>query len=164
MRLMATAGALNGERDYYEYAETASTKGLPGEAKAALTQGKAAGALNASKPLVAEISKTVDSKVAGDRAALPALDREARNAANGKAALGTADAYYGYGDFAKAADLYRVALTKGGVDADTVNLRLGAALARSGDKAGAAAALANVKSGTRAQLAQYWTIWMSKTA
>ncbi len=164
MRLMSTAGALNGERDYAEYAETAATRGLPGEAKAALTQGKAAGALNASKPYVADLSKSVDSKVGADRASLPGLDRDARNAANGKAALGTADAYYGYGDFAKAADLYRVALTKGGVDSDTANLRLGAALARSGDKAGAAAALANVKNGPRVQLAQYWTIWLNKQA
>lgn len=164
MRLMAAAGALNGERDYAEYAETASTKGLPGEAKAALTQGRAAGALSASKPFVVELTKIVDSKVNADRAALPGLDREARNASTGKTAAGTADAYYGYGDFAKAADLYRVALTKGSVDSDTINLRLGAALARSGDKAGATAALANVKSGARAQLAQYWTIWMSKAA
>jgi len=164
MRLMAAADALKGERDYAEYAETASTKGLPGEAKAALTQGRAAGALSASKPFVAELSKSVDAKVNADRAALPSLDREARKAATGKAAAGTADAYYGYGEFAKAADLYRVALTKGGVDSDTINLRLGASLARGGDKAGAAAALANVKPGPRAQLAQYWTIWMSKQA
>jgi len=162
MRLMAAAGALNGERDFAEYAETASMKGLPGEAKAALAAGKAKGALNATKPFVVELSKTVDGKVAADRAALPGLDRESRAAANGKAALGTADAYFGYGDYAKAADLYKVALTKGSVDADTANLRLGAALARSGDKAGATAALGNVHAGTRATLAQYWLIWLGQ--
>jgi len=164
MRLMATAGALNGERDYVEYAETAAVRGLPGEAKAALAQGRAAGALNSNRATTADLGKMVDGKVAGDRASLPGLDRDARKAATGKAAAGTADAYYGYGEYAKAADLYRFALTKGGVDSDTVYLRLGASLARSGDKAGAAAALANVKSGPRAQLAQYWMLWLSKQA
>ena len=45
------------------------------------------------------------------------------------------------GNYAKAAELYRVALAKPGVDADVANLHLGMALARAGDKAGATAAL-----------------------
>jgi len=161
LRLMSATGALTGEKDFFEYAETASIRGLPGEAKTALTAGKAAGALNSSKNYVVDLQKSVDAKVGADRASLPALDREARAAATGKSALGTADAYFGYGDYAKAADLYRTALAKGGVDADTANLRLGASLARSGDKAGAATAFANVH-GVRARIAQYWTIWMAR--
>ena len=53
----------------------------------------------------------------------------------------TAEAYYGYGDYAEAADLFRAALGKRGVDKDLANLRLGMSLARAGDKAGATAAL-----------------------
>lgn len=164
LRLMSAADALNGERDFAEYAETASMRGLPGEAKGVIAAGKAKGALNASKPFVVELTKNADSKVAADRAALPGLDREARNAATGKAALATADAYYGYGDYAKAAELYRVAVTKGSVDVDIANLRLGAALARGGDKAGATTAFGTVKSGPRANLAQYWLLWLGQKA
>ena len=161
LRLMFATGALAGEKDYFEYAETASIRGLPGEAKAALTAGRAAGFIDDKKKYVVDLQKNVDAKVAADRASLPGLDRDARNAATGRPALGTADAWFGYGDYGKAADLYRIALTKGGIDADTANLRLGAALARSGDKAGATAALANVH-GARAPIARYWTLWLAR--
>ena len=54
--------------------------------------------------------------------------------------------------------MYKLAGTKGGVDAATANLRLGASLAMAGDKAGAATALQMVTTGPRAQLAQFWLI------
>ena len=65
------------------------------------------------------------------------------------------EAYFGYGDYAKAADMFRAAQGKAGVDAELANLRLGMALAASGDKAGAATALAKV-TGPRAEVARYW--------
>ncbi len=160
-RLMDTAGALTGERDYAEYVETAIGKGLPGEAKAVLAEGVQKGALNSSKPYIAEYNKSITTRLAADRAGLAAIDKEARAAANGKTAMGQGDAYYGYGEYAKSAEMYRLALQKGGVDASTANLRLGAALARSGDKAGATAALANVTAPPRATLAKYWTTWLT---
>src|SRR3546814_17833849 len=39
MRLMRAAGAMKGEADYYEYANSAYIKGLPGAAKAVLDEG-----------------------------------------------------------------------------------------------------------------------------
>jgi hypothetical protein len=69
------------------------------------------------------------------------------------------NSYYGMGQYAKAADLYRQAVTKGGTDADVANLHLGMALARSGDKAGATAALSAVK-GARADIAKYWLLYL----
>ena len=162
MRLQSAAGALNGERDYAEYAGTALDKGLPGEAKTAVEAGIAKGMLATSKPYVAEIVRSANAKVAADKAALPSLEKESRT--NAKTALGTADAYYGYANYAKAADLYKLAAAGTTVDADTANLRLGAALARAGDKAGAAAAFKLVKGGARATLAQYWLIWIGQAA
>ena len=50
---------------------------------------------------------------------------------------------------------------KGGAGADLANLRLGIALARSGDKAGATAALNAVK-GTRAGIAQLWLAYLQR--
>lgn len=163
-RLMQTAGALNGERDYAEYVETAISKGLPGEAKTVLAEGIAKGMLSNSKPYVGEFNKSINKSLVADKASLPGLDKEARAAATGKPALGLADAYYGYGEFGKAADLYRVALTKGGVDAATANLRLGAALAKAGDKVGAMTVLATVKGSPREVIAGYWTIWVARKA
>jgi tetratricopeptide (TPR) repeat protein len=163
-RLMDSAGALNGERDYAEYVETAISKGLPGEAKTVLAEGVSKGMLSSSKPYIVEYSKSITTRIAADRAGLAAIDKEARASATGKTALGQGDAYYGYGDYAKAADLYRLALTKGGIDAATANLRLGASLAKSGDKAGATTALQLVKGSPRETLATYWIIWVGQKA
>jgi hypothetical protein len=72
---------------------------------------------------------------------------------------------YGYGQLAEAAAMYRLALSKGGVDADTVQIRLGMVLAKSGDKAGAQAAFQAVAGpGPRKAIAQYWLIWLAKKA
>ena len=73
--------------------------------------------------------------------------------------MSVGDGYYGYGNYAKAIELYKLALTKGGVDANMVNTRIGAALAKSGDKAGAKAAFAQV-TGPRKELADFWTVYL----
>jgi tetratricopeptide (TPR) repeat protein len=164
LRLMRASNALSGERDFVEYAETASLRGFPGEAKSVLDEGIAKGALQAGRPVVKELSATVTPKIAADRAALPGLEKEAAAAKTGRAALGTADAYLGYGDYAKAAALYKMALAKGGVDADIANLRMGLALGKSGDKAAARAAFEAVAGEPRKTLASYYLIWLAQQA
>lgn len=163
-RLMDTAGALNGERDYAEYVETAIGKGLPGEAKTVLDEGVAKKMLSSGKPYIAEYSKSITTRLAADKAGMAAADKDARSGTTGKTALGQGDAYYGYGNYAKSAEMYRLALTKGGVDPATANLRLGAALARGGDKPGATTAFQAVTSGPRATLAKYWLVWIAPNA
>jgi hypothetical protein len=74
--------------------------------------------------------------------------------------LRVADSLYGYGQYAEAAELYRAALQKGGVDANLANTRLGEALALAGQRAQAEAAFHAV-TGPRAELAQYWLLWLS---
>ncbi len=162
MRLQDAAGGLNGERDYFEYADTAASKGLPNEAKTVLDEGLANKNLSLSKPYIAELMKSVNAKIPADKAALPSLEKESKT--NPKTALLTADAFYGYADYAKAATLYRIAAASPTVNGDIANLRLGASLARAGDKDGAAAALNAVKAGNRATLAKYWLIWIGKAA
>ncbi len=81
-------------------------------------------------------------------------------APTGQMARTTADAFYGYGHYAEAADLYRAALQKGGEDANLVNTRLGASLALAGRRAEAEAAFHAV-TGTRATLAQFWLLWLA---
>lgn len=159
LRLMRANSALTGERDYLEYATTAILSGFPGEAKQVLDEGVSKGALQASTPAVKEMLDSVNSKVKADHASLAGLEKEANTARNGRSAMGTADAYLGYGEYAKAAALYKLALSKGEVDTDAANTRLGFALAKSGDRAGADAAFAAVSSAPRAQLAKYYTLW-----
>lgn len=163
MRLMRATKSLNGERDYYELAEAVNSKGLPGEAKAVLEAGIAAKAINPTKPAFKELLDSASSKVEQDRASLGGLEAKAKASSDGKLALNTGDAYYGYGEYAKAAALYRTALEKGSVDANLVNTRLGMALALAGQKAEAEAALKAV-SGPRADIAGYWLIWLNQQA
>ena len=160
-RLMDAAGALNGERDYAEYVETAIQRGYPAEAKTVLAEGVAKGMVSSSKPYIAEYNKSITTRLAADKAGMAAADKDARAAGTGKIALGQGDAYYGYADYSKAAEMYRLALTKGGVDTATANLRLGAALARGGDKAGATTALQAVSGAPRETLAKYWLLWLA---
>ena len=124
--------------------QLADKVGLPGEAQAIVNEGKAKGAYNAGSKAVSDIGAAAGAKVAADKASLAAAEKSAASAPTGKAALGTADAYFGYGDYAKAATLYRLALQKGGVDANTANLRLGMALAKAGQAAEAKQAFAQV--------------------
>jgi hypothetical protein len=160
-RLMRATKSLTGERDYYDYASSANDRGLPGEALAVLDLGAQTNNLSAAKagPLRSEIT----GRVAEDKKSLPASATKAKSAADGKMAMNTADAYLGYGEYAKAAELYQVALTKGGVDANMLNTRLGIALALQGQKDAAKTALASV-TGPRQQVANFWTIWLNQPA
>lgn len=163
MRLMAATKSLQGDYSYNEYAEAANRAGLPGEVKSLIDSGRASGQL---KPgALNDIYQVANSTVTADRASLPASEKSAAAAATGRVAVNTANAYLGYGDNAKAIQLYTLGLQKGGVDADEVNTRLGIALARSGDKAGAAAAFAKVGgTGARKTIADLWAVWVGSAA
>ena len=160
-RLMRLTKSIAGERDYFEYAALASERGLPGEAKSVVDEAMTSGKAPATSRPLTEIRTSATAKITSDRASLAGLERSAMASGNARSAVGTADAYLGYGDDAKAIALYRMALGKGGVDADVVNTRLGIALARSGDKAGARAAFSAVK-GARAELAAFWLLYLDQ--
>lgn len=164
LRLMRVNNALTGESDYIEYAQTAILGGFPGEAKQVLDEGIAKGALQAGTPSVKEMLDSVNSRVQSDQASLAGLEKEAKAAKTGRAAMGTADAYLGYGNYQKAIELYQVALEKGDVDGNAINTRLGFALAKSGNQAGADAAFAKVTEAPRAQLAKFYTLWANGAA
>jgi tetratricopeptide (TPR) repeat protein len=159
-RLQRATGSLAGEGDFYRYASSALAKGFPGEAKAVLDEGIAAKKINGSAAMFRDVLAAANGKVAADRASLAGLEKSALASVAARQAMVTGDAYLGYGEYAKAASLYRAALTKSGVDANLANLRLGIALARVGDNAGAAVALRAV-SGPRADIAKYWLLYLS---
>lgn len=165
-RLMRQTNSLAGESDYYDYANAALMKGYPGEAKAVIDQGMSSNMVDnkklATSKALADVKTTAAGKVAADKASLPAADKQARASANGAIAVNTGDAYLGYGMYAQAIDMYKVALQKG-ADANLVNLHMGEAQVESGDKAGAAASFAKV-TGPLQTVAQYWAIYANKGA
>lgn len=166
LRLMRATHSLAGERDYYDYANSALNRGFPGEAKAVIDEGMSSDMVDnkalANSKALADVKAVAAPKIAADKASLPASDKKARAAADGKQALLTADAYMGYGEYPQAISLYQVALQKGGgADPNVVNLHLGEAMALSGDKAGAAQAFAKV-TGANQPIAQYWAIFAAK--
>ena len=161
MRLARAAGALKGEADYHGFATALVAKGHLAEAKALLDEGAAAKAIDvkkqAFKDVAAKLTK-VPTRAAADAAAKAALA-----GGSAQAALAAGDALYGHGAFAEAANLYRAAAERPGADKNLANLRLGIALARAGDKAGATAAFSAV-GGAQAEVAKYWLAWLSSRA
>ncbi|CAM5290767.1 Tetratricopeptide (TPR) repeat protein OS=Sphingobium scionense OX=1404341 GN=GGQ90_000723 PE=4 SV=1 [Sphingobium scionense] len=92
---------------------------------------------------------------------MPALAKKAATASDGKAALNAADGYFSLGQYPQAVEQYRLALSKGSIDADRANARLGIALARSGDLPGAKTTLAQVTSGSNwSNVAGFWSVWV----
>lgn len=137
--------------------------GLPGEVKSVLDSGVAAGDIQ--KDRFGQMYKMADAAIPKDRASLSSSAKKIESASTGKPIAALAGAYLSYGQYDKAAQLYRQALSKGGVDANQVNTRLGISLGESGDYAGAKTAFAAVTGpGLRQQIAEMWTIWANNQA
>jgi len=163
LRLMDATNSLQSSYSYSEYAEAAWKQGLPNEVKSVIDRGRSRGEIDQSA--LSEIYGLASQRIAADRASLGASEKSAPTAANGRPAANTADAFASYGDYAKAIALYRLALEKGGVNADDINTSLGIALSKSGDKAGAAEAFGRVtEAGARKQIAELWTLWINNPA
>ena len=163
LRLMRASKAMTAKGEYYALASQLNEAGLPGEAKKVLDE---AVATNVGRPTDSSyrlLMTQVAGKVAEDQASLPGLETRAMAAPTGRLAFRTAEALLGYGDYAKAAALYRAAISKGGADLDPglANMRLGIALALAGNKAEAQTAFKAVN-GPRAALAAYWLDWLAR--
>jgi tetratricopeptide (TPR) repeat protein len=161
LRLMRVSKSLAGERDWYDYADAVNSAGFPGEAKAVIDEGVAMRMIDPKKQAFAELGRVAGARIAADRASLSADAAKAMAGSAGMPALKIGDAYYGYGDYAKAADFYRAALAKGGVDTGTAQLRLGMSLAQAGNRAEAETAFRAV-TGQKSDLAAYWLAWLSQ--
>lgn len=146
--------------DYLPFAVTLDQAGLPGETKAVIDAGVAAGALQANDSSISRLLSVANRRIAEDRAGLASQMTQARGAGNGQPARIAGDALFGYARYAEAAEMYRLALSKGGEDANLVNTRLGATLALAGQRAEAEAALRAV-TGPRAELASLWLAWLA---
>lgn len=157
LRLMRAANALQGSGDYTLYASAASEQGNFNEAQAVIDEGIAAKKVDPSASLAADIIKGLKAKPKATAADLEAASKMAKTAT---ATLAVGNRFYGMGNYARAAELYRVAIGAG-ADANLANLHLGMALVRSGDKAGATSAL-NAVGGNYAAIAKYWLLFVQQ--
>ncbi|WP_438725821.1 hypothetical protein ACR9YC_07315 [Parasphingorhabdus sp. DH2-15] len=159
MRLMRATNSLASERDYAEYVENADPRRLPGEVLNIIEEGIAKGTLKSGDDFFDEQLGIAKSRVSEDRSSLTSGGASSRSSSNPRIAIGTADAYLGYGEYAEAIALYNVALEKPGVDSDLVNTRIGISNAMAGNWDAAKAAFAKV-GGARTELAKFWLIWV----
>lgn len=163
-RLMHDTKALAGERDFFEYASLATLSALPGEAKSVIEEGFASGAVSKASRAVNERLTDANNRIAADRASVIADEKRAASAPDGRLAANTGSAFLAYGENAKAIALFRLAQQKGNIDADTVNTRLGIALARSGQKDAAREAFKAVTGPARKDIADFWLLWLDQQA
>jgi len=158
LRLLAATDALTTRAEFYEWASLAVDSGIPGEVATAYKLGADRGIITTGDSEFATLSKQQSAKIAADMREVEASVKAAPAAANGVDAKSAGDALLGYGDYGRAMAMYRLALDKGGVDSSLVNLRLGIALARTGDFAAAKQSFGAV-TGPRKSLARLWSAY-----
>jgi len=159
-RLIRAAGAMTGERDFVVLSEAANDARAFGEVKAVLEDGLNRNLMASNVAWARDRLALATRRATDDRASLAGERTAALAGSDSRAVLRLAEAYYGYGEYGPAAELYRAALQKGGQDANLVNTRLGAALAQAGQRAEAEVAFRAVTTGPRAELAQFWLLWL----
>lgn len=161
MRLMRKANAMESERDYFEYADAAGPRKLPGEVASVLAEGIAAGAVRADTAYTKDTLGLARGSISADKAGLPSSARDAARSANGRIALATGDAYFGYGEYAKATEMYDLAISKGGIDNARAEMGRGIAFAGQRNWDQAKQAFASV-TGPRKSVAEFWTLWINQ--
>lgn len=159
LRLQRETGSLKERYEYYEYAETAGVQKMGTEVAELIDEGIAAGVLTTSDSLYADGYAEAKRRGAMDRQETPGLVGEARSAGNGKLASGLGDAFFSYGAYAEAEDMYRVALEKGVDNPMMLTTRIGIAQLRQGNLAEARETFAGI-TGPREPIARLWTAWI----
>lgn len=160
LRLLRTAGAMTSPGDYALYATAAADQLNFNEAQAVIDEGIAAKKVDPASTQFRDIIPPLKNK---PKATAADLAEASKTAQSGMALLRIGDRYYALRDYSKAVELYRKSMGKPGVDADVANLHIGFALAAAGDKAGATQAFNAVKGG-RADIAQYWLLYLQTKA
>ena len=158
LRLKQALGYLSAG-EYGTLARAAADQLIFGEASAVLAEGVSSNKVNLSSPEFSDLAVGLKA-----RAKLSAADLAAamKIAANGTALMRIGDNYAAMGDYSNAVQAYKLAMAKPDGDAALANLHIGMALARAGDKAGAAAAL-NAVTGPRAEIAKFWLTYLAQT-
>jgi tetratricopeptide (TPR) repeat protein len=160
LRLGKKVDTLKEKNDYIFYIESADPRRLPSEVKAVIEEANAKGVIpRGSDSWVDEQYKTVNSLVEQDKAALPALERDANApAAKLRTIIAAGDTFLSYGEYAKAAGFYERSLALPDVDRNLSLTRLGIAQIGAGNIEAARESFAKVE-GVRAPIAQLWSAY-----
>jgi predicted Zn-dependent protease len=155
-RLMRGTKALADLNDYLEYASLTAQAGLPWESVAVVSEGRSTGKAPAGNADLDRIYTAAQARVKAE-GSLDTLAKQAATAKDGSTASQTADAYFASANYAKALELYDLAIQKGGVNADEVNLHRGETLFFLGRKDEARTAFGLVKAPGAADIALLWS-------
>jgi tetratricopeptide (TPR) repeat protein len=158
-RLMRETGSLKEPHDYFAYAVDADPMKLSSEVLSVLDQGVKAGALSASDQNYVKLKSIADSRAADNKAAADPIADDARKSPTGKIAIASGDQYLALGEYDKAAEMYQLALTKGGADSDLARVRLGIAQVKQGQLDAAKATFGQV-TGARAPVGRMWLAYI----
>jgi hypothetical protein len=168
-RLAREAKALLFAQEYKGYIEAADRKRSPVEVLAVIDEGIAKGVLNMSDRSIAD--DVADAKM--NKAELAknwdADEQYARKQSTGTQAMLFADRVYAFGEYARAASMYQLAIEKGGIVSkeganvnDQAVMRLAISKVKLNDMAGAKAELAKITDPKRKLIAEYWDIYITQ--
>ena len=168
-RLVRETKALLFSHEYKSYIEAADRKRSPAEVLSVIDEGAAKGVIDlADRSIVEDIA---DAKLNRTELAKnwDADEQYARKQAAGTQAMLFADRMYGFGEYARAAAMYQVALEKGGITnkegtnlGDQALTRLAISKVKLNYLAGAKAYLAKVTDPKRKLIAEYWDMYISQ--
>ena len=153
-RLMALKGALVDRRDIVDYVETLDPRLLPVEVQSALQIGLGSGAFEASDPYFVEVQGIANTRASVDRNGLETIVSEGRSG-DGLDARNAGEVLYSMGEYARAEELFSLALERG-YDANDANMNIGINQTMQGKSAEAMATFAAV-AGERAPIAALWS-------
>jgi tetratricopeptide (TPR) repeat protein len=143
-------------------AQLALETGSPGEAQRILEKGFAKGVFTEQrvKDRNQRLLESAKKAAATDQASLPKIEREAESAPNGAKFVGLGVAYFGYGQYDKAADALTKGLSKGSVKNEAqARLLLGIAQLKAGHKEDAVKSFHAVKGDPALErLASLWNL------
>jgi tetratricopeptide (TPR) repeat protein len=161
-RLMSEVDVLKNPDDYTEMAQLALEAGSPGEAHKVLEKGFAKNVFTdqRAKERNQRLLESAKKAAASDQASLARIEKEAQSAKTGAKNAGLGVAYFGYGQYDKAAEQLSKGLAMGGLrnEAET-RLLLGSAQLKSGHKEDAIKSFRAVKGDPALdRLANLWVL------
>lgn len=155
-RLMRASKAIADEKERHFYAQDALDAGATREALAVLQSG------NASDPETAKLLASARTRAAASTPPAAAATK-AKAASDAQSALTAGNFAYADGNYPLAAEMYKLAQTRGAPDKDALLISLGAAQAQAGDKAGAQASFQAVTGAPRKDIATYWLAYLARS-
>jgi tetratricopeptide (TPR) repeat protein len=161
-RLMSEVDVLKNPEDYTEMAQLALEAGSPGEAQRVLEKGIAKGVFTdpRAKAKNQRLLESAKKAAVTDQASLQRIEKEADAAPTGAKNVGLGLAYFGYGQYDKAAEAIAKGIAKGGLRNESeARLLLGIAQLKAGHKDEATKSFHEVKGDPSLErLANLWSL------